>query len=61
MPARITPYWRLIKDDGALNDKFPGGAQAHARRLREEGFEFVPSRGKKPPKVRDFEKYLIKL
>src|SRR5437879_603056 len=23
---RVTPYWRVVKDDGTLNPKFPGGA-----------------------------------
>ena len=31
------PYWRIVKDDGALNEKLPGGAAAHARHLKEEG------------------------
>jgi hypothetical protein len=22
---RVTPYWRVVKDDGTLNPKFPGG------------------------------------
>ncbi|HSE38522.1 MAG TPA: hypothetical protein VLG74_14555, partial [Blastocatellia bacterium] len=22
---QITPYWRVIRDDGSLNEKFPGG------------------------------------
>jgi hypothetical protein len=34
---RITPYWRVIKDDGSLNPKFPGGVEAQAERLRGEG------------------------
>ena len=33
----ITPYWRVVRDDGRLNPKFPGGVEAQARRLREEG------------------------
>src|SRR4030095_2169371 len=24
---RVTPYWRVVKDDGGLNLKFPGGEQ----------------------------------
>jgi hypothetical protein len=54
----ITPYWRVVKDDGSLNPKFPGGVEGHAERLREEGHEIVASEGKKPPKVVDFEKSL---
>ncbi len=33
----ITPYWRVVRDDGTLNAKFPGGIDAQAQRLREEG------------------------
>lgn len=58
---RVTPYWRTIKDDGKLNDKYPGGAKAHARRLRAEGFKIAPAQGKQPPKVIDFEKYLARI
>jgi len=35
--SRITPYWRVVKDDGSLNPKFPGGVEAQAERLRDEG------------------------
>ncbi len=56
---QITPYWRVVKDDGSLNPKFPGGVEAHAQKLREEGHEIAPSKGKKPPRVRDFEKTLV--
>jgi hypothetical protein len=33
----ITPYWRVIKGDGSLNEKLPGGFEAQASRLRAEG------------------------
>ncbi|MGD2108297.1 MAG: hypothetical protein PVI86_02785 [Phycisphaerae bacterium] len=58
---RITPYWRTIKDNGALNDKFPGGTRAQAAKLRQEGLTISAGRGKTPPKVKDFEKHLVKL
>lgn len=35
--GRIAPYWRVVHDDGQLNDKLPGGVEAQARRLDEEG------------------------
>lgn len=35
----ITPYWRVVRDDGGLNEKFPGGVAAQARKLREEGHD----------------------
>lgn len=34
---QITPYWRVVRDDGTLLEKLPGGAAAQARRLAEEG------------------------
>jgi hypothetical protein len=55
----ITPYWRVIKTDGGLNPKYPGGVELQAARLKKEGH--VIEQGKKPPKVKDFEKYLQKL
>ena len=56
---RITPYWRVVKDDGSLNPKYPGGVKAQAAHLKEEGHKIVPGRSKKPPKVKDFEKVLL--
>lgn len=35
--GRVTPYWRVVRDDGQLIDKFPGGVEAHAAKLRAEG------------------------
>jgi len=57
----ITPYWRVIKADGSLNEKFPGGAEAQALRLIEEGHTILPGKGKKPPRVKEFEKSLQRL
>jgi len=58
---RITLYWRVIKADGSLNEKFPGGVDAQATRLRAEGHTIEPAKGKKPPKVKDFEKALVEV
>lgn len=58
---QITPYWRVLKMNGSLNEKFPGGTKAQAARLKKEGHRIQPSKGKKPPKVKDFEKSLQKL
>jgi 6-O-methylguanine DNA methyltransferase, DNA binding domain len=41
---RVTPYWRVVKDDGALNPKFPGGVTNQARYLRAEGFAVAGNR-----------------
>ncbi|CAG0983834.1 hypothetical protein PHYC_01913 [Phycisphaerales bacterium] len=48
---RITPYWRIVRDDGSLIEKFPGGASAQARRLRGEGVRMTTSRPGASPKV----------
>ena len=57
----ITPYWRVIKSDGSLNPKFPGGVGSQASRLQAEGHSIESSKGKKPPRVKDFEKSLQEL
>jgi hypothetical protein len=54
----VTPYWRVIKKDGGLNPKFPGGIIAQSARLKKEGHIILVSKGKKPPQVKDFEKHL---
>lgn len=58
---RITPYWRLVRDDGKLIEKFPGGPRAQARRLREEGLTISPAKGKQPPRVADVEAHAVKV
>jgi len=55
----ITPYWRTLKSGGELNEKYPGGVEAQAARLREEGHTIELGKGKKPPKVKDFERALV--
>jgi alkylated DNA nucleotide flippase Atl1 len=57
--SRITPYWRVVKDNGSLNPKYPGGVDAQAKLLREEGHKIVAGKGQKPPKVVDFEKAVV--
>jgi len=59
--SRVTPYWRVIKPDGRLNEKLPGGPKAQASNLEAEGHSLEPGRGSKPPKVKDFEKKLVKV
>jgi alkylated DNA nucleotide flippase Atl1 len=53
------PYWRTLKTDGFLNEKYPGGQEAHKKLLEEEDFRVI-ARGKKYQVV-DYEKYLMKL
>ena len=56
---RIAGYWRVVKDDGSLNPKFPGGVEQQMRSLRNEGFAIARA-GKKAPVVKDFEKSLYR-
>ncbi len=35
--SRIAPYWRVVRDDGSFNEKFPGGPAAQAEHLESEG------------------------
>jgi len=58
---RITPYWRTLKSRGELNPKYPGGVEAQAARLKDEGHTIELGRDKRPKRVRDFEKSLVKL
>jgi len=57
----ITPYWRTLRSGGELNEKYPGGVEAQTAHLKEEGHTIEPGKGKKPPKVKDFEKALVEL
>ena len=57
-----TPYWRTLKANGELNEKYPGGAQAQKARLEAEGHTVI-TRGRKNIKyyIKDFEKSLYQL
>jgi len=57
---RITPYWRTLKSTGELNVKYPGGVAAQAAHLRAEGLDIEPGKGKKPPVVRDYARFLVR-
>lgn len=50
---RVTPYWRVVRDDGGLIEKLPGGVEAQARRLRAEGHTIDRTR---KPRVMNLEK-----
>lgn len=45
-PELDIPYWRTLKADGFLNEKFPGGAEAHTALLEKEGFT-IARKGKR--------------
>ena len=54
----ITPYWRVLKQGGEINAKYPGGAENVMTRLEAEGHE-VLQKGKKVV-VEGFEKKLVR-
>src|SRR6516164_8574301 len=58
-PSSEVAYWRVIKANGGLMTRFPGGAEGQAERLRKEGFA-VDGRGK-APKVKNFQDSLVRL
>jgi len=54
----VTPYWRVLKPNGTINIKYPGGAERQMALLESEGHSIEHGKGKKPPKVTSFEKKL---
>jgi alkylated DNA nucleotide flippase Atl1 len=36
-----TPWWRTLKKDGVLNEKFPGGIESQKTRLEAEGHTII--------------------
>ena len=42
----ITPYWRTLKADGEINEKYPGGVEGQRKLLEKEGHRIV-EKGKK--------------
>jgi hypothetical protein len=57
--AKTTPWWRTLKTGGELNPKYPGGIEAAAERLRDEGHTIF-QKGKRWF-VKDYECALAKL
>jgi alkylated DNA nucleotide flippase Atl1 len=57
----ITPFWRTLKSKGELNEKFPGGVEGQAEKLRAEGHEIEADRSGKPKRVKDWEKKLVEV
>lgn len=57
-----TPYWRTLKVNGELNEKYPGGLPAQRERLEAEGHTVV-QKGRKNLRfyVRDYENALYEL
>ena len=57
-----TPYWRTLKANGELNEKYPGGAALQKERLEAEGHTIV-QKGRTNIRyyVKDYEKALYDL
>lgn len=51
-----TPYWRTLKANGELNEKYPGGVSAQKERLEAEGHTII-QKGRKNIRyyVKDYE------
>ncbi|MDB5277504.1 MAG: hypothetical protein JWR61_2459 [Ferruginibacter sp.] len=58
---KITPYWRVLREGGFLNPKFPGGAIMQSIYLKREGFEVLQGKGKDLFFVKDYDKKLAVL
>lgn len=54
-----TPYWRTLKKDGELNEKYPEGIDGQKFRLETEG-QTIIQKGKKYF-VQDYQDYLFEL
>lgn len=55
---KTLPYWRVLKNSGELNRKFPDGVEGQAANLIGEGHEIIPA--KKSIIVKDFENLLYR-
>ncbi len=51
------PYWRTLKSEGFLNEKYPGGQEAQKKKLEDEGFT-VLQRGKRY-QVQNYESFIV--
>ncbi|WP_353267057.1 MGMT family protein [Gemmatimonas sp.] len=45
------PWWRVVRDNGALLDKLPGGAAGQQQRLERDGITVPTSKSKRVPAV----------
>lgn len=57
-----TPFWRTLKANGELNEKYPGGVEAQKQKLEEEGHTVI-SKGRTNIRyyVKDYEKSVFDL
>ena len=57
----ITPYWRTMKGKGELNEKYPGGVEAQAKKLKAEGHTIETDKAGKPKRVKGWEEKLVEV
>ena len=57
---RVTPYWRVLRAGGSLNEKYPGGVNRQAGLLKSEGHKVAFVRPGKA-RVEGYETRLAKL
>lgn len=57
---RVAPWWRVLKSDGTLNPRMPGGVDEQRARLEAEGFA-VMRKGKSGFVVEGFDRKLAGL
>ena len=57
-----TPYWRTLKANGELNEKYPNGIEAQKAKLEAEGHTII-QKGRKNVRyyVKDYENSLFVL
>jgi len=57
-----TPYWRTLKANGVLNEKYPGGVEAQKTKLEQEGHTIL-QKGRTNIRyvVKDYEQFLYNL
>ena len=57
-----TPYWRTLKANGELNEKYPGGIESQKEKLEAEGHTII-AKGRKNIRyyVKDYENSLFDL
>ena len=57
---RVTPYWRVLKTGGLLNEKYPGGVNRQAGFLKSEGHKVTFARPGKA-RVENYEARRVRL
>ncbi len=56
----VTPYWRVVRDDGRMMEKFPGGPKTQARRLVTDGVACTAIKSGSTAKVRNLADHLYR-